>query len=180
MSFDVDIQKTVHSERRSFTLRVRFATHARRCVIYGPSGAGKSLTLQAIAGLLKPDRGRIAFGDDVLFDHGAGIDVPARRREFGYLFQDYALFPKLNVRQNIAFGLRNGLRNPSPKVSGESVERWLRALELVDVAARSRARSCMRRAHCCSTSRFRRSTRSCENACAPSSTNCSSASTFRS
>lgn len=135
MHFDVDIAKTVRSERRTFELRVRFTTDTRRTVIYGPSGAGKSLTLQALAGLLKPDQGRIAFDGDVLFDAAAGIDIPARRRGFGYLFQDYALFPKLNVRQNIAFGLSHGLRNPSAKVDHEAVARWLRAFELVDVAA---------------------------------------------
>ena len=94
MSFDVSIDKTVRSGQRSFHLRVSFRSSARRTVIFGPSGAGKSLTLQAIAGLLKPDRGRISFGDDLLFDHATGIDVPARDRRFGYLFQDYALFPR--------------------------------------------------------------------------------------
>ena len=135
MSFDVDIGMLVRGERRSFQLRVRFRTHARRTVIYGPSGAGKSLTLQALAGLITPDSGRIAFADEVLFDGAVGIDIPARRRGFGYLFQDYALFPKLNVRQNIAFGLQGGLRNPSAHVGGEVVERWLRAFELLEVAA---------------------------------------------
>lgn len=135
MNFDVDIRKTVHSERRSFELNVRFTTTARRTVIFGPSGAGKSLTLQAIAGLLTPDAGRIAFGDDLLFDRAAGIDVPARRRHFGYLFQDYALFPKLNVRQNIAFALRQGLRNPSIRADGDAVEQALRSFELSEVAS---------------------------------------------
>ena len=136
MSFDVDIVKTVSSsERRSFRLGVRFHAQARRTVIYGPSGAGKSLTLQTLAGLLQPDSGRIVFDGDVLFDRDARIDVPARLRDFGYLFQDYALFPKLNVRQNIAFGLQAGLRNPSAQVGGAAVERWLRAFELADVAA---------------------------------------------
>ena len=135
MSFEVDIDKTVRSAQRSFELRIRFTTQARRSVIFGPSGAGKSLTLQALAGLMTPDRGRIAFGAEVLFDSAAGIDIPARRRGFGYLFQDYALFPRLNVRQNIAFGLSRGLRNPPTQVDGEAVERWLRAFELLDVAA---------------------------------------------
>ncbi len=135
MSFEVDIDKTVRSAQRRFELRVRFTTQARRSVIFGPSGAGKSLTLQALAGLMKPDRGRIAFGTEVLFDSVVGIDIPARHRGFGYLFQDYALFPRLNVRQNIAFGLSCGLRNPSAQVGGEAVEHWLRAFELLDVAA---------------------------------------------
>jgi len=135
MSFDVDFQKTVRSEQRSFELRVRFKTSSRRTVIYGPSGAGKSLTLQALAGLLSPDRGRIAFGGEVLFDRAARIDIPARSRGFGYLFQDYALFPKLNVRQNIAFGLSSGLRNPSARIDNAAVDRWLQAFELVQVAS---------------------------------------------
>src|ERR1700712_3900149 len=106
MSFDIDIVKTVRSSgsqgsKREFTLKVRFVTRSKRSVIFGPSGAGKSLTLQAIAGLLTPDRGRIVCDTDVLFDHSAHIDVAARARRLGYLFQDYALFPKLNVRQNI-------------------------------------------------------------------------------
>ena len=134
MSFEVDIHKLVPSARRSFNLRVRFKTHAQRTVIFGPSGAGKSLTLQAMAGLLKPDGGRIAFNGEVLFDTAENVDVPARSRNFGYLFQDYALFPKLNVRQNIAFGLLQGLRNPSRRTGGEIVDRWLRAFELVEVA----------------------------------------------
>lgn len=135
MAFEVDIRKTVRGPQRDFTLRVRFETRARRTVVYGPSGSGKSLTLQALAGLLTPDAGRIAFDGETLFDHAAGIDVPARRRGFGYLFQDYALFPRLNVRQNIAFGLQTGLRNPPAQAGGEAVERWLRAFELTEVAA---------------------------------------------
>ncbi|MEO8153251.1 MAG: ATP-binding cassette domain-containing protein [Rhizobacter sp.] len=134
MSFDVDITKTVSSGHRHFSLRVSFRTGERRTVIYGPSGAGKSLTLQAIAGLLRPDTGRIAFGGEVLFDATAGIDVPARSRRFGYLFQDYALFPQLNVRQNIAFGLKGGFLNPRAHTGGEAVDRWLRTFELSDVA----------------------------------------------
>ena len=135
MGFDVDFAKLVGDHRRRFQLRVRLRAQARRTVIYGPSGAGKSLTLQALAGLLTPDAGHIAFGEDVLYDGAAGIDVPARDRRFGYLFQDYALFPHLTVRQNIAFGLRQGLLNPSPREGGQAIEGSLRAFELTDVAA---------------------------------------------
>jgi len=137
MSFQVDIVKTVRSARRSFELCVRFDTAARRTVIFGPSGAGKTLTLQAIAGLVAPDRGRIAFDGNALFDADAGIDRPARERGFGYLFQDYALFPHLNVRQNIAFGLSRGWRNPPARggAADAAVERSLHAFELTEVAA---------------------------------------------
>ena len=135
MCFDVAITKTVSSGQRHFGLRVRFRSEARRTVIYGPSGSGKSLTLQALAGLLKPDGGRITFGGEVLYDSAAGIQVPARSRRFGYLFQDYALFPQLSVRQNITFGLKQGLLNPSSREGGEAVDRWLQSFELSDVAA---------------------------------------------
>jgi molybdate transport system ATP-binding protein len=134
MSFSVDIAKSVGGFRRRFDLHVAFETTARRTVIYGPSGAGKSLTLQAIAGLLPPDRGRILFGGEILFDREARVNVPARARCFGYLFQDYALFPGLNVRQNVAFGLSNGLRNPPRDATGAAIEHWLDALELREVA----------------------------------------------
>ncbi|HET7795646.1 MAG TPA: ATP-binding cassette domain-containing protein [Rhizobacter sp.] len=134
MHFDVDIRKTVRSARREFTLQVRFQSTARRTAIYGPSGAGKTLTLQALAGLLTPDSGRIAFGGELLFDGTAGIEVPARQRRFGYLFQDYALFPHLDVRQNIAFGLKPGLLNPNERDGGEAVEHWLRAFELTELS----------------------------------------------
>ena len=135
MTFDVDIATTVGGARRTFRLAVRFQTTARRTVIYGPSGAGKSLTLQVIAGLLTPRQGRIAIGDEVLLDTARGIDVPARERRFGYVFQDYALFPKLDVRQNIAFGLEGGWRNPRRGRHNEIVDRWLSAFELETVAA---------------------------------------------
>jgi molybdate transport system ATP-binding protein len=140
MSFDVQIRKRVSGAdggkgARNFELNIAFNTAARRTVIYGPSGAGKSLTLQAIAGLLKPDSGRIVFKGQTLFDSSTGVNVPARARRFGYVFQDYALFPHLNVRQNIAFGLQGGLLNPSPKADGDAVQRWLQAFELTEVAS---------------------------------------------
>ncbi len=135
MAFDVDIAKTVRSEQRTFRLQVRFRTHTRRTVIYGPSGAGKSLTLQALAGLLRPDAGHIRFGPEVLYDGTARVHVPARRRHFGYLFQDFALFPHLSVRQNIAFGMTRGWLNPRALGGGEPVARWLQRFELEDVAS---------------------------------------------
>lgn len=133
--FDVQIRKTVRSARRSFTLDVAFATSARRVVLYGPSGAGKSLCLQALAGLLAPDSGHVRFDGEVLFDHAAGVNRAARARRFGYLFQDYALFPHLNVRQNIAFGLQQGWRNPSRHGAHSAVDEWLARFELTELAA---------------------------------------------
>ena len=73
--------------------------------VAGPSGAGKTTLLRTIAGLARPRRGHIAFGDDVWLDTGAGVDVPAERRPVGLVFQDYALFPHLDVGANVAFPL---------------------------------------------------------------------------
>ncbi|MDD3271993.1 MAG: ABC transporter ATP-binding protein, partial [Syntrophomonadaceae bacterium] len=74
--------------------------------ILGPSGCGKTMTLKCIAGLMTPDRGRIVLNEQVLFDSQQGINLPARQRKIGFLFQNYALFPHLTVHDNIAFGIR--------------------------------------------------------------------------
>lgn len=74
-------------------------------VVFGPSGAGKSTLLRLVAGLARPDSGRIALGNDVLFDSERRINVPLRRRRLGMIFQDDLLFPHLTVAANIAFGL---------------------------------------------------------------------------
>jgi molybdate transport system ATP-binding protein len=104
MPLAVDIRKTFESAERRFTLDVSFRAATPRVVLFGPSGAGKSLTLQAIAGLLRPDEGAITLHGDALFDSARGVDLKPQARKIAYLFQDYALFPHLNVRQNIGFG----------------------------------------------------------------------------
>ena len=134
MQIEVDINKTLRSGKREFSLRASFASDSRRVVIYGQSGAGKSQLLKAVAGLMTPDSGRIVVAGRTLFDSGAGVDVAAQRRQVAYLFQDYALFPHLNVRQNIAFGLRRGWRNPLSRVDDEAVRYWLQAFELEHLA----------------------------------------------
>ncbi|HYS67006.1 MAG TPA: ATP-binding cassette domain-containing protein, partial [Paraburkholderia sp.] len=90
---DIDLTATVSDSTRRFTLATRFASEAPVVALYGASGAGKSLTLQAIAGLLRPDRGHVRVGGRVLFDSARGVDLPPDRRGVGYLFQHYALFP---------------------------------------------------------------------------------------
>jgi molybdate transport system ATP-binding protein len=74
-------------------------------VLFGPSGSGKSTTLRCLAGLSRPERGTIRFGDEIWFDAARRIFLPPQRRRIGYLFQDYALFPHLRVAQNIGYGL---------------------------------------------------------------------------
>jgi molybdate transport system ATP-binding protein len=93
-----------------FTLAVKFDAMVGATALFGPSGAGKSSVANLIAGLLTPDRGRIALDDTVLFDSAARIDVPPHRRRIGYVFQEGRLFPHLTVRRNLDYGRRmNGL-----------------------------------------------------------------------
>lgn len=136
MTLTVDIRKTLATRERRFELSVSFTGSCQRIVLFGPSGAGKSLTLQAVAGLLRPDSGAITLGGEPLFDAAHAIDVPARSRGAAYLFQDYALFPHLNVRQNVSFALRRGWLNPRSYERSPEVEYWLDAFEL-DVVAGS-------------------------------------------
>ena len=143
--WDIEIDTWIGRRTRErpdsrFHLDVAFASDASRLVLFGASGAGKSLTLRSIAGLLRPDRGHVKVAGETLFDSAAGIDVPARDRGLAYLFQDYALFPHLTVRQNVAFGLRHGWksgwRNPSRRVADPRVIEWLHTLELDGLADR--------------------------------------------
>ncbi|MFL9986969.1 sulfate/molybdate ABC transporter ATP-binding protein [Paraburkholderia sediminicola] len=134
MPLAVDIRKTFKSAERHFTLDVSFKATTQRVVLFGPSGAGKSLTLQAIAGLLRPDEGTITLHGNALFDSARSIDQKPQARKIAYLFQDYALFPHLNVRQNIGFGLQQGWLNPRARISHPQVDYWLDAFELKSVA----------------------------------------------
>ena len=105
-SLDVQLQLTLRSPDRSFELDVDFTATAQRTSLIGPSGSGKSTVLQAIAGLLPSVRGRVRVGDQTLLDSSLGIHLPARERQVGVVFQDYALFPHMTVEQNLQFGLR--------------------------------------------------------------------------
>lgn len=134
MQLDIDIRKTLRAGSRVFELHARFSSTSQRLVIFGPSGAGKSLTLKTVAGLLRPDAGHVRLNGSTLFDSTAGIDLPPRQRRVAYLFQDYALFPHLNVRQNIGFALRGGWRNPSARRHPPEVDYWLEAFHLQEVA----------------------------------------------
>ncbi len=98
---EVDIRKRLGA----FHLAPAFSTGDEIAVLFGPSGAGKSLTLQAIAGILRPDRGLVRVNGLTAFDSAAGLSLPPQNRRIGYVPQGYALFPHLTVAQNIAYGL---------------------------------------------------------------------------
>ncbi len=94
------------SRRQHFALEVDFSVPAGITILFGPSGCGKSTLLQAIAGLIRPERGRIDLGDDaVLFDSEARIDTPVQRRRIAYVFQSLALFPHLSALANVSFAV---------------------------------------------------------------------------
>jgi molybdate transport system ATP-binding protein len=117
--FSVEITKRLPE----FTLEVAWSAGDGVAVLFGPSGAGKTLTLQCLAGLIRPDAGRIVVNDRVLFDSAAGVDLPPQHRRVGYVFQGYALFPHLTVGQNVAFGLRDRPRAERQARAAEVMER---------------------------------------------------------
>ena len=93
-----------------FTIEASFESPGGVTALFGPSGADKSSLINMIAGLLKPDRGRIVLDGIVLDDIAARVHVPAHRRHIGYVFQDARLFPHLDVAANLDYGRRmNGL-----------------------------------------------------------------------
>jgi molybdate transport system ATP-binding protein len=101
-SLSVRVSKTLTKE---FSLEAELEAEAGFTILFGPSGSGKSTLLNCIAGFVKPDAGRIALDSQVLFDSARGVDIPARKRSVGYLFQSLALFPHLTVEQNVKYGL---------------------------------------------------------------------------
>ena len=104
MGLEVDIKKKIGK----FELNVKFDADSRSHIgILGASGCGKSMTLKCIAGIVKPDEGRIVLNGKVLFDSKKKINLPPQKRKVGYLFQNYALFPNMNVEKNIAIGIRD-------------------------------------------------------------------------
>jgi molybdate transport system ATP-binding protein len=134
MDLGVDIECVLRSPERVFELHAQFTVRENLAVLYGPSGSGKSVTLQAIAGLLRPDAGAIRFGDTALFDATAGIDVPARQRGIGYVFQDYALFPHWTVYQNVAAALSPLMGHRLRPEHRNRVDTLLAAFELTPIA----------------------------------------------
>ena len=125
--FDVAVRKTIGD----FVLDARFQSKAAVTALFGPSGAGKTSIVNAIAGLLAPERGRIAVGDAVLFDADAGVDIPTHRRRVRVVFQESRLFPHLTVRQNLVYG-----RWVAGKTASERLDEVVRLLGLEDLLGR--------------------------------------------
>ena len=100
MNLEVDVSRRLGA----FTLEARFAADSGLTALFGPSGAGKTSLVNIIAGLLRPDRGKITVQDKVLVDSERGVFIPTHRRRVGYIFQEPRLFPHLTVRQNLLYG----------------------------------------------------------------------------
>src|SRR6202521_3903198 len=84
-----------------FTLDLEFSATHGVTVLFGPSGAGKTLVLDAVAGFVKPEEGRILLDNDILYDGATGVYLAPQKRNCGYVFQNYALFPNMTLRQNL-------------------------------------------------------------------------------
>jgi molybdate transport system ATP-binding protein len=102
----------------AFTLDIRERIDARVTALFGPSGAGKTTVLDAIAGLRVPTDGSIAIGERVLFSSSARVNLPPHQRHVGYVTQDVALFPHLDVRRNVLYGRRDSQRLALDQVAG--------------------------------------------------------------
>src|SRR5437899_4841824 len=99
------LRKRLPSNGHEFTLDVDLQAASGFTILFGPSGAGKTTLLDCVAGLAKPDTGRITLGDRIWFDAAQRTDLPVAKRRVGYVFQDLALFPHLTVEQNVQYGL---------------------------------------------------------------------------
>ena len=129
MSLEVNVTKRFDG----FTLHAAFTAGDTATALLGASGCGKSMTLRCIAGIVKPDKGRIVLDGRVLFDSEQHIDLPPQQRGVGLLFQNYALFPNMTVEQNILCGLK---AEKDPAARRAACAEMLRAMRLETLAKR--------------------------------------------
>lgn len=119
-------------ESAGFSLDMNFQAGPGTTALFGPSGGGKTLTLDVIAGFQRPDDGRILLDDQILFDGPAAVHLPPRARQCGYVFQNYALFPHMTLRQNLEFAVERVPRLERARRVGQLLEEF----HLTDVAGR--------------------------------------------
>ena len=129
----MSLEVTIAKRFEGFTLHADFAAGNTATAILGASGCGKSMTLRCIAGIVKPDSGRIVLDGRVLFDSEQGIDLPPQQRNVGLLFQNYALFPNMTVEQNILCALK---KEKDPAARKAACGSALRAMRLEELAHR--------------------------------------------
>lgn len=129
----MSLEVTITKRFEGFTLHADFTAGNTAAAILGASGCGKSMTLRCIAGVVKPDSGRIVLDGRVLFDSEKGIDLPPQQRNVGLLFQNYALFPNMTVEQNILCALK---KEKDPAARKAACGSALRAMRLEELAHR--------------------------------------------
>ena len=129
----MSLEVTIAKRFEGFTLHADFAAGNTAAAILGASGCGKSMTLRCIAGVVKPDSGRIVLDGRVLFDSEKGINLPPQQRNVGLLFQNYALFPNMTVEQNILCALK---KEKDPAARKAACGSALRAMRLEELAHR--------------------------------------------
>ncbi|MFQ5868118.1 MAG: ABC transporter ATP-binding protein [bacterium] len=111
-----------------FFLNISFEAKEEMVVLFGPSGEGKTTTLNCIAGIIKPDEGKIEINGKIMFDSVNRINVPINKRNIGYVFQEDTLFPHLNVYENVAYGLRQPRGDDQQEA--EEIKKMLHLLRL--------------------------------------------------
>jgi molybdate transport system ATP-binding protein len=121
----------VDKQLGAFAVRARFEAPDGVTALFGPSGSGKTSIINMVAGLLTPDRGRIAFDGTLLFDASTGFTAPPHRRGIGYVFQDGRLFPHMTVAQNLDYG-RRMYRRPHDAAEQARIVRLLDIAHLLD------------------------------------------------
>lgn len=122
----IDVEKEMQTSEGRRCLKVNTVISPQELLcVFGHSGAGKSTLLRMLTGLTKPDKGVIAFGDELWFDSEKKINLPPQKRNVGFMFQDYALFPNMTVEKNIRYGQKE--RNDS------EIEKLLRAFDLTEL-----------------------------------------------
>lgn len=130
---NIDLQKTLQASDGILDLRVALSLDKGTFLtLYGPSGAGKTSTLRMLAGLMQPDQGHIAAGDSLWYDSGQKVSIAPQKRNIGFVFQDYALFPNMTVLQNLHFAV-------SKKRGKAGVDALLQILALEGLANRKPA-----------------------------------------
>ena len=132
--WNIQLKKKYQHELRSFDLDIQLQSQAKRLVLFGPSGAGKTQILKMIAGLIQPDQGLVQLHGETLLNTQSGINLAPQKRALAYVFQDYALFPHLTVRQNIAFSTNKSWFNKGRSYTTLDVEEWMGKLQLDKLA----------------------------------------------
>jgi molybdate transport system ATP-binding protein len=120
------------SDSAGFSLDLEFRAAAGITVLFGPSGSGKTLTLDSIAGFVRPDEGRVLVDDEILFDGASGVHLAPQARNCGYVFQNYALFPHMTLRENLVFAAERRPRLERHRRVNEMLDRF----RLAEVAGR--------------------------------------------